>query len=175
MGVRNDESINGNTSSFTDLSESLGSLEYDDETSDQFSMGLLDSVDDGTIHHKKRAVHLKIVVSDSGVGIDPERLKLIFEPYSQAKLSDYRIHGGTGLGLSIISSLLKLLGGSIQVESHVGKGTTFTLTLLLQVPLDQAKTIEDSGLDMSNSLLATQRLPLYTCLLSTSDAADDQR
>jgi signal transduction histidine kinase len=71
-------------------------------------MGLLDSAEEGTIDRKNRGVYLKIVVSDSGVGIDPERLKHIFEPYSQAKLSDYRMHGRTGLGLSIISSLLKL-------------------------------------------------------------------
>jgi CheY-like chemotaxis protein len=174
IGLCDDESINGNTSSSTDLSESSGFLECDDETSDQFSMGLLDSAEDGTIHHKNRAVHLKIVVSDSGVGIDPERLMLIFEPYSQAKLSDYRIHGGTGLGLSIISSLLKLLGGNIQVVSNVGKGTTFTLTLLLQVPLDQGKTIMDSGLDMSNTLLATQRLPVYTESFNLIAPADDR-
>jgi CheY-like chemotaxis protein len=125
-------------------------------------MGLLDSAEEGMIDHKNRGVRLKIVVSDSGVGIDPERLKHIFEPYSQAKLSDYRVHGGTGLGLSIISSLLKILGGSIQVESEVGKGTIFTLTVPLQVPLDQSKTIEDSQLGMSDTLLAAQRLPVYT-------------
>jgi signal transduction histidine kinase len=91
--------------------------------------------------------YLKIVVSDSGVGIDPERLKHIFEPYLQAKLSDYRMHGGTGLGLSIISSLLKLLeGASIQVESEVGKESTFTLTVPLQVSLDQGKTLKNSPL-----------------------------
>jgi signal transduction histidine kinase/CheY-like chemotaxis protein len=160
IGLCNDESINGITTS-TDFSDSSASLKYDDQAS-QFSMGLLDSAEEGTIHHKNRGVHLKIIVSDSGVGIDPERLRYIFEPYSQAKLSDYRIHGGTGLGLSIISSLLKLLGGSIQVESNVGEGTTFTLIVPLQVPLDQSKTIEDSQLDMSDTLLTVQRLPVYT-------------
>jgi signal transduction histidine kinase/ActR/RegA family two-component response regulator len=162
IGLCDDESIEGKTSPSTDSSDSLGATEYNDRVSDQFSMGLLDSAEEGTIHHRCRAVHLKIVVSDSGVGIDPERLKLIFEPYSQAKLSDYRIHGGTGLGLSIISSLLKLLGGSIEVESTVGKGTTFTLTVPLQVPLDQSQTILDSQLNLSDTLLATQRLPVYT-------------
>jgi signal transduction histidine kinase/CheY-like chemotaxis protein len=161
IGLCDDESTNEKESS-TDCSYSSGSLEYDDKASDQFSMGLLDSAEEGTIDHKNRGVHLKIVVADSGVGIDPERLEHIFEPYSQAKLSDYRMHGGTGLGLSIISSLLKLMGGSIQVDSKVGKGTTFTLTIPLQVPLDQGKTIEDSGLNMSNPLLSAQRLPVCT-------------
>jgi signal transduction histidine kinase/CheY-like chemotaxis protein len=136
ISLQDDESIHGETSS-TDYSDSSGSVEYDDK-------------------------HLKIVVSDTGVGIDLERLQHIFEPYSQAKLSDYRMHGGTGLGLSIISSLLKLLGGKIHVESKVGKGSTFTLTVPMQVPLDQCKIIEDNGLDMSDPLLATRRLPVYT-------------
>jgi K+-sensing histidine kinase KdpD len=71
-------------------------------------MGLLDSAEEGMIDHKNNGVRLKIVVSDSGVGIDPERLRHIFEPYSgQALTTVYT--GGTGLGLSIISSLLKIL------------------------------------------------------------------
>jgi signal transduction histidine kinase/ActR/RegA family two-component response regulator len=151
IGLCDDNSIEGNTASSTDYLESLGVAEYDDKTSDQFSMGLLDSAEEGTSHHKNRGVRLKIVVSDSGVGIDPERLQHIFEPYSQAKLSDYRRHGGTGLGLSIISSLLKLLGGSIQVESKVGEGSTFTVIVPLKVPMDQRKTIEDSQLDMAQN------------------------
>jgi signal transduction histidine kinase/ActR/RegA family two-component response regulator len=159
IGLRDDESIEGDSTSSTDCSDPL---RVADKASDQFSKGLLDCAEEGTIHHNNRGVHLKIVVSDSGVGIDPERLKHIFEPYSQAKLTDYRIHGGTGLGLSIISSLLKLLGGSIQVKSKVGKGSTFTVTVPLQVPMDQSKTIEESQLEMSDTLLATQRLPLYT-------------
>jgi signal transduction histidine kinase/ActR/RegA family two-component response regulator len=161
IGLCDDESVTENES-LADNSDLSRSLEYDDNSLDQFSMGLLDSAEEGTIGPKNRGVHLKIIVSDSGVGIDPDRLKHIFEPYSQAKLSDYRMHGGTGLGLSIISSLLKLMGGSIQVESKVGKGSTFTVTVPLQVPLDQGQTIEDSGLNMNNPLLAAQRLPVYT-------------
>jgi CheY-like chemotaxis protein/two-component sensor histidine kinase len=177
IGLCDDESTN---KSSTDFSDSSGSLDYDDKASDQFSMGLLDSAEEGTIDHKNRRVHLKIVVSDSGVGIDPDRLMYIFEPYSQAKLSDYRMHGGTGLGLSIISSILKIMGGSIQVESTAGKGSTFTVTVPLQVPLDQGQTIEDSGLNMSNPLLATQRLPVYTESLKSQnkngldDGIDDE-
>jgi two-component system autoinducer 2 sensor kinase/phosphatase LuxQ len=115
------------------------------------------------INHKNRGVRLKIVVSDSGVGSDPERLRHIFEPYCGAFPTTVYT-GGTGLGLSIISSLLKILGGSIQVESEVGKGTIFTLTVPLQVPLNQSiKTIEDSQLINMDTFLVAQ-LPVYTSL-----------
>jgi signal transduction histidine kinase len=80
-------------------------------------MGLLDSAEEGMIDHKNNGVRLKIVVSDSGVGIDPERLGHIFEPYSQASLTT--VYTGTGLGPSYPVS--EDLGGSIQVESEVGK------------------------------------------------------
>jgi len=77
---------------------------------------------------------LSIVVSDTGIGIQPERLEDIFEPYTQAKLSDFRQHGGTGLGLSIISSLTKVMGGTVSVTSQYEKGATFSLQLPVKVP-----------------------------------------
>jgi signal transduction histidine kinase len=80
VGVCDDESINGNISS-NDCSDSSASLVYDDMGSDQFSMGLLDSAEEGTIRHNNRGVHLKIAISDSGVGIDPERLSKIFSSH----------------------------------------------------------------------------------------------
>lgn len=70
-------------------------------------------------------------VRDTGIGIPPEKQDLIFEPYKQENLSTTREKGGTGLGLSISSRLAELLGGQISVDSQVGKGTTFTLTLPL--------------------------------------------
>jgi signal transduction histidine kinase len=65
-------------------------------------MGLLDSAEE-MIDHKNNAVRLKIVVSDSGVGIDPERLRHIFEPYCRPSFPT-TVYTGTGLGLSIIST-----------------------------------------------------------------------
>lgn len=78
-------------------------------------------------------VVLKMEVQDSGVGISPERQKHIFQPYSQAKLSDYRKHGGTGLGLSIVARLVELMGGSIHMESELHHGSTFTAYVPLKV------------------------------------------
>ncbi|GAB4385682.1 MAG: hypothetical protein Kow0022_12550 [Phycisphaerales bacterium] len=72
---------------------------------------------------------LEVCVSDSGIGIPPDRLEAIFQPFQQADVSTTRRFGGTGLGLTISRRLARLLGGDIVVQSTVGKGTTFTLTL----------------------------------------------
>jgi len=70
-----------------------------------------------------------ISVEDTGVGIPKEKQQIVFEAFQQADGSISREFGGTGLGLSIAREYAKLLQGSISLESEVGKGTTFTLTL----------------------------------------------
>ena len=73
---------------------------------------------------------VKVVVSDSGEGIEPEFLPFIFERFRQADSSAKRIHGGLGLGLSIVRSLVEMHGGEIRATSDgKGMGASFTLTL----------------------------------------------
>ncbi len=68
-------------------------------------------------------------VSDTGIGILPEDLNKLFQPFQQLDVGTARQHEGTGLGLSICKKLLDLLGGKITVESEWGKGSTFTISL----------------------------------------------
>ena len=72
---------------------------------------------------------LRVVVADTGVGIAPDHLDHIFEPFWQADDGRTGSTGGTGLGLSVSRSLTALLGGTLRVESEVGRGSTFVLEL----------------------------------------------
>ena len=70
-----------------------------------------------------------IRVTDTGIGIHPENLGIMFEPFSQLEDARFKRHEGTGLGLAITRELLDLLGGTIQVSSVFSQGSTFTITI----------------------------------------------
>ncbi len=85
------------------------------------------------VEHRDSTVLLDIAIQDSGIGIPPETLEHIFEPFSQADGTTTRHYGGTGLGLTISQHLAELMGGSLRVESREAVGSTFYLRLPLRV------------------------------------------
>lgn len=86
---------------------------------------------------------LTITVHDTGIGIPAEKLDLVFTPFSQADASDQRSYAGAGLGLTISRSLIERMGGAIGVESQVGAGSQFWISLTLRrAPLARASAGE---------------------------------
>ncbi|MBK5293817.1 MAG: response regulator [Acidobacteriia bacterium] len=77
---------------------------------------------------------LQIQITDTGVGIYPEKIHLIFDSFHQLESGLARSYTGLGLGLAIVDKLLRLMGGSIHVESLPGKGSIFSITIPLGVP-----------------------------------------
>lgn len=84
---------------------------------------------------------LHLSVSDTGIGISAETQKIIFEPFRQSDTHTRRKYGGNGLGLSLAMAYVELLGGIINIESEVNKGSTFTVT----VPIRAKAADETAG------------------------------
>ncbi|MGH8739394.1 MAG: GAF domain-containing protein [Burkholderiales bacterium] len=118
-----------------ELNGELPELYLDEEKLRQIVINLLSNAvkftSSGSIRLQAQAANgsVAIAVADTGIGIPADKLGLIFEEFEQADASSTRVHGGTGLGLAIARRLARLMGGDIAVESAIGSGSTFTLTL----------------------------------------------
>jgi PAS domain S-box-containing protein len=77
------------------------------------------------------ATAVRIEVADSGIGIDPEHLERVFDPFAQADVATTRLYGGSGLGLAIARQLTEVMGGTIGAHSELGAGSTFTIQVAL--------------------------------------------
>lgn len=91
-----------------------------------------------TVTMRPQGDGIEVTVSDTGIGITREAIESIFEPFRQADGSSTRRHGGVGLGLYIVRRSLEMLGGTIDVTSEVGKGTTFVVHLDSRRPPEAA-------------------------------------
>lgn len=117
-----------------------------------------------------RVNKLLIEIEDSGIGISKENLDLIFNSFQQEDSSITRKFGGTGLGLSISQKLAGLMGGGVTVRSEEGKGTTFSVELLVETTEQEIKSIDTSLINKfkgkvllvednkANQILATKML-----------------
>jgi signal transduction histidine kinase len=90
------------------------------------------------IHENPRTQMAEVCICDTGVGIPPDQLRLVFEPFYTTKQPDEQGHGGSGLGLSVCRQIIEQHHGRIRVESVVGKGSKFTVKLPMQLPGEAA-------------------------------------
>ena len=105
----------------------------------------------------------RVIVSDTGIGMAPEFLEQIYDPFERERTQTISGIQGSGLGMAIVKNLVNMMGGTIQVESEVGVGTTFTVIFTFK--LVSARDAEAAERDERSALFQTERAQNYHILL----------
>ncbi len=117
---------------------------------------------------------LRVDVVDSGIGMTPTQVELLFKPFTQVDVSHARRFGGTGLGLTISRRLTEMLGGALTVDSAAGAGSTFSFTVATG-PLDGVALLTGAAA-AGERATAPEALPtLHGRILLAEDGPDNQR
>jgi len=131
-------------------------------------------------HWRGSAPAVRVQVIDTGTGISPEHLKHLCDPFYQEDTSATRKRGGTGLGLAITQRIINLMGGELDVDSMLGKGSVFTVTIPAG-PLDGIEMLKDPTEAVRGSGERTESIPLRNKALAgaqillAEDGPDNQR
>jgi len=113
---------------------------------------------------------LKITVSDTGIGIAEENQQTIFEEFRQADSSTTRMYGGTGLGLAIVKRYVEFMDGAITLESRIGQGSVFIVTIPIpSITDDQSESLERDSIDRALDFTSFASRPI------TKTYAEDTR
>ncbi len=123
------------------------------------------------IAESKKDVTIEFAIADTGIGIAENKITSVFENFQQATTGTSRIYGGTGLGLAIVKKLIESQDGSIQVQSILGKGSTFSFRLKFQKTNENVETIlpffhKDDQIK-GVKILVVEDIPLNQLLMKT--------
>jgi len=144
-------------------------IKFTDQGSVRISVGCLPQSND--------SLQMRFVVSDTGIGIRPEKISDLFQPFMQVDSSAARRYGGTGLGLAISKRLATMLGGDIHVTSTPGQGSTFTVTLHVEprAGVRMLNTLPGITQDEKAPVIENVEAPFRGRVLLAEDAPDIQR
>ncbi|MDR0474530.1 MAG: response regulator [Treponema sp.] len=118
--------------------------------------------EDGTVSLTVRLVGeaggictLQVSISDTGIGISPEQQAKLFQSFEQAESSTTRKYGGTGLGLAISKNIVEKMGGTIELQSEIGKGSTFTFTIQVERGSHETHRLLSADINLDNVRILT--------------------